>query len=76
MIEWDTLTAFGLIAVGFTALCYALEGRAPIWTLGFAAGSAFSSVYGFLQGAWPFGVVEIVWTVVALRKWWLLRDFV
>jgi hypothetical protein len=69
----DTLTAFGLIAVGFTALSYALEARAPVWTLGFAVGSALSSVYGFLQGAWPFGVVEIVWTVIALRKWWLLR---
>ena len=65
----DALTAFGLVAVGFTALCYAMEERSPIWTLGFAAGSALSSVYGFMQGAWPFGVVEIVWTVVALRKW-------
>jgi len=65
----DWLTVFGLVAVGFTALCYALEGRGRIWTLGFAVGSLLSSVYGFLQGAWPFGVVEIVWTLVALRKW-------
>ena len=65
----DALTAFGLVAVGFTALCYALEDRGPAWTLGFAVGSALSSIYGFLQGAWPFGVIEIVWTIVALRKW-------
>ena len=65
----DLLTAFGLAAVGFTALCYALEDRGPGWTLGFAVGSALSSAYGFLQGAWPFGVVEVVWTFVALRKW-------
>ncbi|WP_363129979.1 hypothetical protein [Sphingomonas sp.] len=62
-----------MCAVGFTAVCYALESRGPIWTLGFAIGSLLSSVYGFLQGAWPFGVVEIVWTVVAVRKWWLRR---
>lgn len=65
----DALTAFGLAAVGFTALCYALESRGRIWTLGFAIGSGLSSIYGFLQGAWPFGVVEIVWTIVALLKW-------
>ncbi len=65
----DALTAFGLAAVGFTALCYAREDRGPAWSLGFAVGSALSSIYGFLQGAWPFGVVEIVWTIVALRKW-------
>ena len=65
----DALTAFGLASVGFTALCYALEDRGPNWTLGFAVGSALSSIYGFVQGAWPFGVVEIVWTIVALRKW-------
>ncbi|MDB5677163.1 hypothetical protein [Sphingomonas bacterium] len=64
------MTVFGLGAVGFTAICYTVESRAPVWTLGFALGSLLSSVYGFLQGAWPFGVVEIVWTVVALRKWW------
>jgi hypothetical protein len=69
----DLLTVFGLTAVGFTAICYMLEGRGAIWTLGFAGGCVLSSVYGFLQGAWPFGVVEIVWTIVALRKWWLLR---
>jgi hypothetical protein len=72
-VTFDALTVFGLAAVGFTALCYAVEGRGAIWTLGFAGGSALSSVYGFLQGAWPFGVVEIVWTVVALRKWHALR---
>ena len=63
------LTAFGLVAVSATLLCYALEDRAPIYTLGFAAGCLASSAYGFLQGAWPFGVVEIVWTGVALRRW-------
>jgi hypothetical protein len=65
----DALTAFGLAAVGFTMLCYLLEERGRGWVLGFAAGCLLSSAYGFLQGAWPFGVVELVWTGVALRRW-------
>jgi hypothetical protein len=31
---------------------------------------ALGSIYGFLQGAWPFGVVEAVWALVALRRWY------
>ena len=48
---------------------YALEARGPIYTLGFAAACPMGSTYGFLQGAWPFGLVEGVWTLVALAKW-------
>jgi len=63
------LDLFGLAAVGASLVCYALEARGPAWTLGFAAACAASSVYGFAQGAWPFGLVEIVWTAVALSRW-------
>jgi len=69
----DALTLFGLFAVSFTLVCYALEKRGHWLVLGFAAGCALSSAYGFLQGAWPFGVVEIVWTAVALQRWWRER---
>jgi hypothetical protein len=69
----DALTAFGLFAVSFTLVCYALEARAPFWTLLFAIGCLLGSVYGFLQGAWPFGLVELAWFVVALRRWGQLR---
>lgn len=65
----DALTLFGLAAISLMLVCYLLEDRAPIWTLGFAACCALSSVYGFLQGAWPFGVVELIWTGVALYRW-------
>ncbi len=65
----DALTAFGLFAVTAMLVCYALEPRSRGWTLGFAAACALGSTYGFLQGAWPFGLVEAVWAVVALRKW-------
>lgn len=65
----DALTLFGLFAVTMMLVCYALEERDPIYILGFAAACALGSAYGFLQGAWPFGVVEAIWAVVALRRW-------
>lgn len=67
----DALTWFGLSAVTLMLICYALESRSPWWILGFAFACALGSVYGFLQGAWPFGVVEAVWALVALRRWQL-----
>jgi hypothetical protein len=63
------LTAFGLFAVTAMLVCYALEERSPRFILGFAVACALGSVYGFLQGAWPFGIVEAVWTVIATRRW-------
>lgn len=65
----DALTLFGLLAVTLMLLCYALESRGPGFVLGFAAACALGSIYGFLQGAWPFGIVEAVWCVVALARW-------
>ena len=65
----DGLTLFGLIAVTAMLVCYALEARSSWWVLGFAGACALGSVYGFLQGAWPFGVVESIWAAVALRRW-------
>jgi hypothetical protein len=65
----DGLTLFGLIAVVAMLLCYAVEDRSPWFVLAFAAACAFASVYGFLQGAWPFGMVEAIWSVVALVRW-------
>lgn len=73
-VRMDALTAFGLFAVSFTLVCYALEARAAIWTLLFAIGCLLGSAYGFLQGAWPFGLVELAWFVVALRRWGQLRQ--
>jgi hypothetical protein len=70
----NALTAFGLFAISFMLLCYLLEARTPWWTLAFALGCLLSSIYGFLQGAWPFGLVESIWTLVALRRWWLARS--
>ena len=67
----NALTLFGLFAVTAMLLCYALEERHPSFTLGFAAACALGSGYGFLQGAWPFGLVEGIWSFVAIRRWWL-----
>jgi hypothetical protein len=69
----DLLTAFGLFSVALCLLFYAIEERGRWTILGFAAACVMSSVYGFLQGAWPFGLVEIAWTLVALRRWWAGR---
>ena len=63
------LSAFGLFAVTAMLVCYAWEGRSHWFTLAFAAACALGSAYGFLQGAWPFGLVEGIWSIVALRKW-------
>ena len=65
----NVLTAFGLFAVTAMLVFYALERRSPWFILAFALSCALGSVYGFLQGAWPFGIVEAVWSVVALRRW-------
>lgn len=65
----DWLTLFGVLAVTSMLIFYALEDRAPLFVLCFAGSCAASSAYGFLQGAWPFGVVEAVWTFVALQRW-------
>ena len=63
------LTVYGVVALSFMMLMYALESRAAIYVLGFAVGCALSSAYGFASGAWPFGVVEALWTYVALRRY-------
>ena len=63
------LTLFGLAAVVAMLLCYAFDQRGHWFTLGFSVSCVLASVYGFLQGAWPFGVVEAIWAVVALRRW-------
>jgi hypothetical protein len=68
------LTLFGLCAVSAMLVCYALESRSHWFVLGFSLACGFGSVYGFLQGAWPFGVVEAIWALVAARRWRLRRS--
>jgi hypothetical protein len=63
------LTAFGAAAVTFMMLAYVLERRHPRFILAFACGCALSSAYGFLAGTWPFGVVEAIWTLIALWRY-------
>ena len=63
------VTIYGVLAVTFMMVMYALESRHPRFILGFAAGCLLSSSYGFLAGAWPFGVVEAIWSLIALRRY-------
>jgi hypothetical protein len=67
------LSAFGLFAVTAMLVTYALEAKSAWFILAFAGSCLLGSVYGFLQGAWPFGLVEAIWSAVALRRWWLRR---
>ena len=68
--HFDPLALFGLVAVTAMLIFYALEDRAPVFILAFAASCFMGSAYGFLHGAWPFGLVEGIWGFVAIRKWW------
>jgi len=70
----NTLTLFGLFAVTAMLVTYALESRSTWFILAFAVSCALGSAYGFLQGAWPFGVVEAIWSVVAVRRWYRARQ--
>jgi hypothetical protein len=69
----DAPTLFGLFAVTALLVAYALEDRGPWFILAFAVACALSSIYGFWQGAWPFGLVEAIWAGVALRRWSVRR---
>ena len=66
----DRLTLFGLFAVTAMLVTYALEARSRWFILAFSAACVLGSIYGFLQGAWPFGVVEAIWACVAFLRWW------
>jgi len=63
------LTIFGLVAVIAMVVCYAYENRSPRFILAFAGACVLGSIYGFLQGAWPFGAVELVWSAIAISRW-------
>ncbi len=64
----SAVTVYGVCAVTFMMVMYALEPRGRGFVLAFAVGCLLSSAYGFLSGAWPFGVVEAIWAVVAVRR--------
>jgi hypothetical protein len=49
---------------------YALEHKSSWFILAFAFSCWLGSAYGFLQGAWPFGIVEALWGLIAMRRWW------
>jgi len=68
------LSAFGLFVVTAMLITYALEDKSSWLILAFAFACALGSIYGFLQGAWPFGLVEAIWAGIAVRRWWLKRS--
>ena len=68
------ITAFGVVSLTFMMTMYALEERGDAYVVAFAGGCALSSSYGFLSGAWPFGVVEAIWCVIALQRYLGVRS--
>jgi hypothetical protein len=74
MSTHTVITIYGVCAVTFMMIMYALERRHPAFILAFAAGCLASAAYGFLAGAWPFGVVEAIWSVIAVRRYQKARS--
>jgi hypothetical protein len=67
------LDLFGFVSAALMLLFYTLEHRAPFYVLAFAVTCTLSAIYLFLAGAWAFAWVEVVWTFVALKRWWKLQ---
>jgi len=70
----DFLTLYGFIAIVIMLIAYILENRSPLWIFIFATACVASSIYGWLAGTIPFGIVEIIWAGFAYRKWWLVKN--
>ena len=70
----NLVTVFGVCALSFMMVMYALERRHPTFVLAFAAGCLLASLYGLLSGAWPFAVVEAIWALVACRRFVVSRN--
>ena len=69
----DLLSIFGLFSVTAMLVFYTVEERSHWFVMAFSGACGLAAIYGFLQGAWPFGLVEAVWMLVALRRWQRIR---
>ena len=69
----NLLTIFGLFSVTSGLVLYAFESRSHWFILAFALSCVLGSIYGFLQGSWPFGLVDIIWSIVAVMRWWIAK---
>ena len=69
-MRFDALTLFGVVSLAIMLFCYAMERKSSWYTLGMAVACVAAAAYGFLQGAWPFGVLEAIWGAIAFSRWW------
>jgi hypothetical protein len=69
-MRFDALTLFGVVSLTIMLICYALERRNPWFMFGMGASCMAASLYAFLQGAWPFGILEAIWGAIAFSRWW------
>jgi hypothetical protein len=66
--EMDGTMVFGVLSAGMCAACYFQRHKGPVAMLTFAVSLAATGVYGFMEGAWPLGLLETAWAMDAARK--------
>lgn len=64
-----SIEIFGAIAVSSMVICYALEKKSHYFVLGFSISCSAAALYAFLIQSWPFAVIEMVWSIIAARRW-------
>ena len=67
----NPLTIFGLFAVTAMLVFYALEKRSHWFILAFAGSACSARPMDFFKAPGRSVLVEAVWSVVAVRRWWV-----
>ena len=73
MAAFSDLNIFGALILLFMMIFYILEQKSRSYTLAFGVACLGSSLYGWLAGTWPFGVIELAWGIFAFNKWIKIR---
>lgn len=63
------LTIFGFIGGSLMVMCYWLEPRHRRYTFLMGVLCVLMAVYAYLQGSYPFILVEGAWAYVAFTRW-------
>ena len=64
----DTVMLFGFVSVFAAGVSYLHRNDSRIAMFTFAASLAASGIYGFLEGAWPLGLLETACALGAARN--------
>jgi hypothetical protein len=68
--HFEVAMFLGFITAFFTLLCF-IERRSHAWVR-FALGVflLLDAAFGIAAGAWPVGILQIVWAGYAFTRWW------